>query len=345
MRTAPGLEILPAALPDQARLDHADKLGRNWLLVILAGVTLLATGVNLEISRRITQERRASLVPSQEGTPLPGPASDPSSIRLAGFVEATAEASIAPAVEGRVMAIFVEPGAQVRRGQVVARLSPGDSRVEIARAEAQLVEAQAAAIEAEIMLARINQAIEDSEELSPGQPGAPLSPDHDLVLAATLAAAQYSSAAAHVEAEAAAFRVARRRLGQHVLRAPVDGFVVTRLAQPGDWVMAGTSLLRIAADPRRLHLVVPVPERQLARIEQGQEAHFSVPAYPGRSFEGRLVKLLPALALADGTRRFVAILETHNADLSLQPGMTAEVELALKIQAPEQPLPKYAATP
>jgi membrane fusion protein, multidrug efflux system len=108
--------------------------------------------------------------------------------------------------------------------------------------------------------------------------------------------------------------------------APFAGVVTERNAHPGALVgPAGGSnppLLRIV-EPRRLRLVVPVPEAYVAGLTRGATVGFAVAAYPGVAFSGTLARIAQAV---DVTSRTMAVeLDVQNADGRLAPGEFCQV--------------------
>ncbi len=95
-----------------------------------------------------------------------------------------------------------------------------------------------------------------------------------------------------------------------VLRAPIDGMVVTRAIEPGEVVTAGQAAL-VVADTRRVWVRVFVSEAVLPRLQVGQKVHGVLDAYPERDFSGSVSSIRPN---AEFTPR-VALTERERADL------------------------------
>jgi Cu(I)/Ag(I) efflux system membrane fusion protein len=107
--------------------------------------------------------------------------------------------------------------------------------------------------------------------------------------------------------------------------APTTGSIVELGIREGGMATPGLSAMTLAPlDP--LWVVAEVPERVSARLQPGMAATVSIAALPGRSFEARLLELLPALDPATRTRQ--ARIELGNPDGLLAAGMVAEVGIA-----------------
>jgi RND family efflux transporter MFP subunit len=215
---------------------------------------------------------------------------------------------------GQVAEVRVRVGDAVKEGQVLARFDSLALRSELARAGAQLVAAQVAALEAEVRADRAARAAESK----PSTEG--------LDEAASVAEARFASASAAMEAEESSYRLAARRAGQGTVKAPLSGVVLSRAVAPGETVPAGAVLMTLDSDPGRLLLEVTVDEADVARLAVGLPARFSVPAYPGRAFRAKVGALHPLVA-AEGARRMPVTLEL-DAPGVLRPGMSASAEIA-----------------
>ncbi|HVR42869.1 MAG TPA: efflux RND transporter periplasmic adaptor subunit [Thermoanaerobaculia bacterium] len=109
------------------------------------------------------------------------------------------------------------------------------------------------------------------------------------------------------------------------LHAPVSGIVVRKNVVPQQYVETGQPLLELA-DLSTVWVEADVYEKDLARIELGQAATIVSPAWPGRTFTGRVSFVEPLLSMQSRTNRVRIALP--NPDMRLKPGMYVSVELA-----------------
>ena len=109
------------------------------------------------------------------------------------------------------------------------------------------------------------------------------------------------------------------------LRAPIAGVVMDKQALEGLHFSAGDMLYRIV-DLSSVWLLADVYEQDLAQIRPGQSATITVPAYPGRVFEGRVAFVYPTVNAQ--TRTAKVRIEVPNPDLLLKTDMYATVEIA-----------------
>jgi Cu(I)/Ag(I) efflux system membrane fusion protein len=108
------------------------------------------------------------------------------------------------------------------------------------------------------------------------------------------------------------------------LRSPATGIVVEKNVVEGDRIMPGMTVYRIA-DLSRIWIEAEVFEKDLSLVGEGQRAIVSFEAYPGRSFGGRVTYVHPTVSVQSRTAR--VRLELPNPDLSLKPGMYAQILL------------------
>jgi HlyD family secretion protein len=107
--------------------------------------------------------------------------------------------------------------------------------------------------------------------------------------------------------------------------APADGVVLTRNVDPGNAVAASlqaVTLFTVAEDLTKLRLWVYVDEADVGSVKVGQEASFTVSAYPG-PFPARITRVGFGSTITDNVVTYLTYLDVDNADLSLRPGMTA----------------------
>jgi RND family efflux transporter MFP subunit len=163
---------------------------------------------------------------------------------------------------------------------------------------------------------------------------------NDVVLAEKAAdASRNRLVSAQQGVESARQAVAAVRDMESYLRivAPFAGVVTERNIHPGALVgpsnagNGGTPMLRLV-DQRRLRLVVPVPEAYAADITAGADVSFTVAAYPGRTFSGKVARVAQAVDIA--TRTMAVELDVTNTQEQLAPGTFCQVRWPVKRQAP-----------
>jgi HlyD family secretion protein len=141
---------------------------------------------------------------------------------------------------------------------------------------------------------------------------------------------QLASAEAQVKQKQASLELAQVDLRNTLIRAPVDGVVVSRNVDVGQTVAASLqapTLFLIAQDLTKMQVDTNVDEADIGRVALEQEATFTVDSYPGQAFRGRIVQIRQAPQVIQNVVTYNTVVAVSNADLKLKPGMTANVKL------------------
>ncbi len=276
---------------------------------------------------------------------------------LSGTIEAR-DADVGSLVGGRVLAVRVDEGAAVRKGQPLVELEPDfldrqiraqQGRADAARAafdkarrgprSEELARARADAENAE----RERQRLEDLlREGVIGQEAYDVAATAARIALETLRENErgnrpedIQAAAATLAAEESQLAYLERQREDLVVRAPADGRIQTIDLRPGDLVGAGQPVATIL-EPDQIWVRVYVPEPRLGLVRIGQTAHIAVDTFPGREFPGRVVEIRQK---GEYTPRNIQTLDQRmdqvfgvkvaiEPNAELKPGMAATVRLA-----------------
>ena len=257
-------------------------------------------------------------------------------LSLPGELRAYQSVDIFPRVTGFVKTVVVDRGSRVRAGDVLATLEAPELVAQRAEAQSKL---QAA--EAQLAVARAKADADTStfDRLKAASATPGVVAGNDVLVAEKGAdASQHQVVAAQqsVEAMRQALNALRDLEGYLRITAPFAGVVTERNIHPGALVgpSSGTSappLLRLVEN-NRLRLVVPVPEAYTTQLNTGTDVPFSVSAYPGRRFTGRVARIARAVDVA--TRTMAVELDVANADGSLAPGTFSQVQWPVRRSGP-----------
>ena len=238
------------------------------------------------------------------------------SLPIVGTLFAKDSATVAAEVEGRVEKTLAEFGDRVKAEQEIA-LVDTDTYAALANlAAARIQQAKAAEVAA-------NHELQRQQELRRSGVASPA--DYDAAVAAA------DEARAAVKAAEANEAVARLNLERSRIRAPFEGAVAERIASAGDFVKSGAPLFRLVNDAV-LKFIVQAPESYAPQVVKDLPVYFTVDAYPGRRFEGRVFLISPQVNLA--TRMFDFGALVPNPDRALKAGTFARGELVLQRGVP-----------
>lgn len=189
------------------------------------------------------------------------------------------EARLSAEVAATILALPVDVGQTVKKGEVVARLDPRDAELALERAAAALAQAQARHAQARAQFERAKTLREKNFYSAE---------------ALTLRETELAAAAADLRAANAQRETARRALGKHTLRAPFDAVVRARSGQLGELASPGTPLLTLVS-ARELELVAQLQPRDADSL---QRAVSPAPTFATSSgeYELKLLRVSPALS-------------------------------------------------
>ncbi|MGD9124746.1 MAG: HlyD family efflux transporter periplasmic adaptor subunit [Desulfarculaceae bacterium] len=121
-------------------------------------------------------------------------------------------------------------------------------------------------------------------------------------------------------------------LDHTIIRSPVDGVVIDRAIDVGQTVAASLQapvLFTIAQDLKDMEVAASVDESDIGSIREGQEAYFTVDAFGTRKFTGQVKQIRKASTTVQNVVTYTVVIAAPNHDLSLLPGMTADVRVIL----------------
>ncbi len=238
-----------------------------------------------------------------------------STLVLPGNIQAYDEAPIYAQVSGYLKGWYVDIGAHVQAGQLMAVIDTPDIDQQLAQEQANLQLAQANERLAATTAARWN-ALRAQDAVSQQDDD-----DKNGQLAAQRA--QVAAAQASVQ-RLQAMETFKR------ITAPFAGVVTSRSTDIGALINVGGANqvpLFTVDDEHRLRIYVSVPQVYAGRIKPGMFAVFTVPEYPGQNFHAALVTTADAIAPATGT--LLIQFQVENDDLRLHPGDYAQVHIDL----------------
>ena len=152
-------------------------------------------------------------------------------------------------------------------------------------------------------------------------------------------------AQSQVEQRRAALETVRLDLDYTVIRSPVDGVVLLRSVEPGQTVASSFQtpvLFSIAEDLGKMQIELTVDESDVGQIREGQPVVFSVDAFPGREFNGRVRQVRLAAGESSTVVTYPVIVDVDNQSGELLPGMTANAEVLVSERPDVVRLPNAA---
>lgn len=292
-----------------------------------------------------------------------------------GSLAGDQQTDVAPQTSGKVVAVGVDIGSPVRRGQMLVRLDDAELKLRVEQAAAQVNQAKAAVRQAEEKiglrsgqafdpnrvaevaaarvtldlaeknLRRAEKLIEsgdvsrqfyDQQRAQRDQ----LKEQYDVALAqARQNFAGVEVARTNVANAEAALALAKQNLSYAVISSPMDGFVSERTADLGEYVSPQQKVATIVrTNPLRVR--IDVPEQAIPEVRVGQSVSATTSAWPDRNFSGRVARIAPNVSAQSRTLTVEA--EIDNSSGALKPGQFATVRILQERAEPAVLVPARA---
>jgi HlyD family secretion protein len=238
-------------------------------------------------------------------------------VQATGTVEPIDPVDIKSKANGMIIQMPVDVGTVVKKGDLLAQVDPRDVRNQYDQAVADDV-VSAAALTTE----RLDQARKDSLFAR----HVITASEHDSTKS-TFAAAQ-----ADLTEKRASLDLARQKLEDATVRAPISGTIVSRPITQGQIITSATSAnggttLMTVADLGRVRMRVTIDEVEMGNIRIGEPASVAVDAFRDRAFEGVIEKIEPQAVVTQGVTFFPVMVNIDNREGLLLPGMNGEVTI------------------
>jgi membrane fusion protein (multidrug efflux system) len=344
------------------------------LLLVVAGVFVASCGGS---KANVRKEEPAA------NQPAPVVVTTAAAIKrdLPRFFEATGslagdqQTDVAPQTSGKVVAVGVDIGSPVRRGQMLVRLDDAELKLRVDQAVAQVGQAKAALRQAEekiglkpgqafdpnrvaevaaakvaldlaeknlrraeklIESGDVSRSFYDEQRARRDQ----LKEQYDVAVAqARQNYAGVDVARTNVANAEAQLGLARKNLSYANIPAPIDGFVSERPAEIGEYVSPQQKVATIVrTNPLRTR--IDIPEQAIPEVRVGQSVSVTTSAWPDRNFSGRVARIAPNVSAESRTLTVEA--EIENSSGALKPGQFATVRILQERAEPAVLIPARA---
>ena len=320
----------------QLQIDPAQKRRPRGSVKIIFASVLLAVGAAAWFAwPRPESERRVvgAKIDKNTSTPTATPTNtaeptkpsisakpvtdSPFALTVSGYIINRERIEISPRFQGVVKWIGVKKGDTVKKDQVVVLLDDAEQKARIAEIEGRLANARVALERTELNYKRVHELSARDVTSKEAEDEARLSVD---------------AAKATISEIEGGRSLAKTYLDWTVIRSPIDGVVLEKLAEPGELVTPqsfggargpSTAVLAVA-DLQDLQVEIDVNESDLAKITLGQRAQVSPEAYPDKHYEGVVAEISPEANRQKGTLQIKV--QIKQPDRFLTPELTAKVE-------------------
>jgi len=300
---------------------------------------------------------------------------------LPQFIEATGsltgdeQTDVSPSIAGKIVAVGVDLGSYVKRGQTIVRLDDVDSKLRVQQAQAQVEQAKASLRQAEekvgirpgqsfdinklpevanarvaldlaeknlrrseklIESGDISRSVYDQQRAQRDQ----LKEQYEAALSlARQNNAAVLTARANVANAESQLNLAIRSQSYANVYSPIDGYVAERPADLGEYVSTTTKVATIVkTNPLRVR--IDIPEQAIPTVSVGQSVSVTTSAWPDRNFSGRIARISPNVTPTSRTLTVEAEVENNNN--ALKPGQFATIRILQARAAPAVLVPARA---
>jgi HlyD family secretion protein len=225
-------------------------------------------------------------------------------IRASGTLNPVRSVTIGTGVSGMIRELTVDFNDRVQQGQVIARIDQREFQARFDQAQANY-----------------DLAIKNHDY------------NQKLMEQGFISQQALSTTDSALRAALGALNLAKKSLDDTLIRSPVDGVVVKRSVEVGQTVAASLQspeIFVIARNLAEMQVETSIDESDVGRITEGQKASFTVDAFPGRIFKGKVKQVRKSPVNIQNVVTYTVLISAHNPDLKLLPGMTANARIVVE---------------
>ena len=252
-------------------------------------------------------------------------------VTASGNANAVTTVLVGTQVSGTIKTIYADFNSPVKKRQLIAQIDPAIFEAQVEQARANLLSAKANLEKADASFIDAKRTMERNKELFSKE----LIARSEVDTAETnyeTAKAQINASKAQIAQAEASLKVAETNLRYTRIISPVNGIVVSRNVDVGQTVAASfqtPTLFTIAQDLTKMQIDTNVAEADIGKVKQGQDVEFTVDAYSGVIFKGKVSQVRNAPINVQNVITYNAVILVSNPELKLKPGMTANVSIII----------------
>ena len=236
-------------------------------------------------------------------------------VTATGTIEPIVQVEVGTQVSGIINHIYVDYNSVVKKGEVIAELDKTTLEADLASSSATLQSNKTEYEYQEKNFLRI-KGLHEKKMVS----------DTDYETAEY----QYNKAKSSYEKSQSEITKARQNLEYATIYSPIDGVVIDRAVEEGQTVAASfntPTLFTIANDLRQMRVIADVDEADIGGVVEGQQATFTVDAFPEDVFKGSVTQVRLQPTTESNVVTYEVVVDAPNPDLKLKPGLTANLTI------------------
>jgi len=226
---------------------------------------------------------------------------------------------------------LIDYGSVVEKGALLAKLDPTPYKAALEQMEATLQKSEADQLQLEAKSRQAEREWKRAKSLLPQK--AIADTDYDTALANyEVAKANVAAGVATIRQNRASVDTARINLGYCTIKSPVRGTIIDRRVNIGQTVVASLnapSLFLIAKDLTKMQVWASVNEADIGHIRMDMPVRFTVDAYPGQMFRGKVTQIRMNATMTQNVVTYTVVVTTDNSNGKLLPYLTANVQFEM----------------
>ncbi len=250
-------------------------------------------------------------------------------VEASGTINPVNIVSVGSTVSGLMKEIYVDYNSEVKKGQLLAQIDPATFQAQVDQNKAQIINAEA-------NLAKLNAELDFAQKTYNRYKNLY---NKNFIAKSELDQAEcdYISKKSSIGAQKASIAQARANLktsltnlGYTKIIAPVDGTIIKRAIDVGQPVAASfqaPELFTIAQDLKEMQIEVNVSEADIGKVKEGQDAQYTLDGYQDKTFSGKVTQIRLDSTTTSNVVTYTVIVTVKNEDLTLKPGMSANVSI------------------
>lgn len=251
-------------------------------------------------------------------------------VNVTGTIEPINKAEISPKISGTIKDILVDYDSTVKKGDILAVIDPIQIELNVKEAKANVIKGNAD-FEHSSIIFESNKKLYKKNLISKEEL------NNSKVL--------YSSALAIKEQSDVTLQKSETDLINTNITSPIDGIVIGKNIIKGQSVsdrLDQRPVFTIARNLNEMYVIAPVSEIDIGKLKEGNKVTFGTDAYPDETHNGYIKQIVSEPNNTNNIVTYDVIIQFHNDNNKLKPGMTANVEILTASRKDALIIPKVA---
>ena len=239
-------------------------------------------------------------------------------VTATGEIQPVYKVEVGTQVSGQLEKLYVDYNSTVKKGQLLAELDKSLLQEQVKQAKASLNTTTSSKALAQKNFDRVKTLYEQK---------AATQEEYDQ------AETSLEQAKNQLITAQSDYERARTNLKYAEIYSPIDGVILSKAVEEGQTVASSFStptLFTIAANLTDMQLEAKVDEADIGQVKEGQDVSFSVDAFPGETFSGKVKQIRLVPTVTSNVVTYTVIIDAPNNEGKLYPGMTANITILVQ---------------